>query len=46
MNNDHENQVSYFKERARIEDSGKQNIGDNIYITASFKMVDLEKFSL
>jgi hypothetical protein len=45
MNNDHENQVSHFEERAQIEDSGKQNIEDNIYTKPRFKMVDLEKFS-
>jgi hypothetical protein len=45
MNNDHENQFSHFEERTQIEDCGKQNIVDNIYTKARFKMVDLEKCS-
>jgi hypothetical protein len=45
MKNDHENQVSHFVERAQIEDSGKQNIEDNIYNKAGFKLIDWEKFS-
>jgi len=45
VNNDHENQISHFEERAKIGDSGNQNNEDNICNEARFQMIDLEKFS-